>query len=27
MVRYLERLDSFGLGHENRLKSWVGCTR
>jgi hypothetical protein len=24
MVRYLGHLDSLGLGHENRLKSWVG---
>jgi len=25
MVRYLEQLDWFWLGHANRLKSWVGC--
>jgi hypothetical protein len=25
MVRYLEHLDSLGLGHANLLKSWVGC--
>ena len=26
MVRYLEHLDSLGLGHANQLKSWVGCS-
>jgi hypothetical protein len=25
LVRYFEHLDSLGLGHANRLKSWVGC--
>jgi len=25
MVRYLKDLHSLGLGHANRLKSWVGC--
>jgi len=25
MVRYLEHLDSLGLGHANRLNSCVGC--
>ena len=25
MVRYLEHLDSLGLGHAKQQKSWVGC--